>query len=47
VVGMYVSWHLHIAPSAAIVLTLTALFTLAFFFAPGKGYAWSLGKRTA
>jgi hypothetical protein len=24
------------------VLTLTALFLLAFFFAPRKGYVWSL-----
>lgn len=47
VVGMYLTWHLRVAPSAAIVLTLTALFLLAFFFAPGKGYLWSLLGRTA
>jgi manganese/iron transport system permease protein len=42
VVGMYISWAAEVAPSAAIVLTLTALFALAFVFAPGKGYLWSL-----
>ncbi|MFN8527533.1 MAG: metal ABC transporter permease [Anaerolineae bacterium] len=45
VIGMYVTWHLRIAPSAGIVLTLTALFLLAFLFAPQRGYAWSLLRR--
>jgi ABC-type Mn2+/Zn2+ transport system permease subunit len=47
VVGMYLAWHLRIAPSAAIVLTMTGIFLLAFFFAPGKGYIWSLLGRSA
>ena len=47
VVGMYIAWHGGIAPSAAIVLVMTALFMLAFFFAPGKGYLWSLLGRSA
>lgn len=47
VIGMALSWMLEVAPSAAIVLTLTALFILAFLFAPGKGYVWSLLGRTA
>ena len=43
--GMYFSWALEVAPSAAIVLTLTAAFALAFLFAPQRGYVWSaLGK---
>jgi manganese/iron transport system permease protein len=46
IVGMYLAWHLRIAPSAAIVLTMTAIFLLAFFFAPGKGYIWSLLGRS-
>ena len=46
IIGMYLTWHLSVAPSAAIVLTLTALFLLAFFFAPRKGYVWSLIGRT-
>ena len=47
IVGMYIAWYGHIAPSAGIVLTLTALFLLAYVFAPGKGYLWTLLGRTA
>jgi ABC-type Mn2+/Zn2+ transport system permease subunit len=47
IVGMYLSWYLNIAPSAAIVLSMTAIFLLAFFFAPGRGYIWSLLGRSA
>ncbi len=47
VAGMYFSYTLQVAPSAAIVLTLTALFLLAFMFAPGSGYIWSLVGRSA
>lgn len=47
VIGIYIAWHQRLAPSAAIVLTMTALFLLAFFFAPGKGYVWSLLGRSA
>ena len=47
VTGMYIAWHGRIAASAAIVLTMTVLFLLAFFFAPGSGYIWSLLGRSA
>lgn len=47
VVGMYLAWHLAIAPSAAIVLTMTALFVLAVVFAPRRGWLWSLRGRWA
>ncbi|MDX2162002.1 MAG: metal ABC transporter permease [bacterium] len=47
VIGLYVTWHVRIAPSAGIVLTLTGLFLLAFLFAPHKGYVWSLVGRAA
>lgn len=48
ITGIYLAWHLQIAPSAAIVLTVTVLFILAFLFAPNKGYAWALlGRSTA
>jgi ABC-type Mn2+/Zn2+ transport system permease subunit len=47
IAGMYIAWHERIAPSAAIVLTMTALFLLAYAFAPGKGYVWALLGRTA
>jgi ABC-type Mn2+/Zn2+ transport system permease subunit len=47
VIGMYIAWYQEVAPSAAIVLTVTVLFLLAFFFAPGRGYVWSLLGRSA
>lgn len=47
VLGMYASWHLQVAPSAAIVLAMTLLFLLAFFLAPDRGYLWSLLGRSA
>lgn len=47
VVGIYAAWYLRIAPSATIVLSMTLLFALAFFFAPRKGYLWSLLGRSA
>lgn len=46
IIGLYLAWHLEIAPSATIVLTMSMLFALAFFFAPQTGYVWShWGKR--
>lgn len=47
IIGIYLAWHLRVAPSASIVLTMTALFLLAFFLAPRKGYIWSLTGRSA
>jgi ABC-type Mn2+/Zn2+ transport system permease subunit len=47
VAGLYIAWYQDVAPSAAIVLTMTALFLLAFLFAPGKGYLWALLGRSA
>jgi ABC-type Mn2+/Zn2+ transport system permease subunit len=47
VIGMYLAWHLQIAASAAIVLTMTAVFALAFLFAPERGYFWVLIGQTA
>lgn len=47
VVGMYIAYHSGIAPSAAIVLTMSACFLIGFFFAPNKGWVWSLVRRTA
>ncbi|HVO43451.1 MAG TPA: metal ABC transporter permease [Aggregatilineales bacterium] len=46
-VGVYLSWilsvvyHLSIAPSAAIVLTMTLFFALAYLFAPKRGAVWA------
>jgi ABC-type Mn2+/Zn2+ transport system permease subunit len=36
-VGLYISYYANIASGSAVVLTATALFLLAFFFAPGRG----------
>jgi len=47
VIGMYAAWALSIAPSASIVLALTAFFALAFLFAPRGGFVWSLLGRRA
>ncbi len=40
VVGLYASYYLGIASGAAIVLTATLLFLLAFLFAPRGGLLW-------
>lgn len=40
VIGLYVAWHADLSASASIVLTATAMFALAFLFAPGRGLAW-------
>ncbi len=45
VIGLYASYYLDVASGAAIVLTATAFFLLAFLFAPGRGAAWQLARR--
>jgi len=40
VIGLYVAWHADLSASASIVLTATALFVVAFAFAPGRGLVW-------
>jgi ABC-type Mn2+/Zn2+ transport system permease subunit len=45
VVGMYIAWHADMSASASIVLTATALFALAFLFAPGRGAVRALPFR--
>ncbi|HEY63777.1 MAG TPA: metal ABC transporter permease [Caldilineae bacterium] len=40
IVGLYLSYYMNIASGAAIVLTCTALFLLAFLFSPGRGLMW-------
>lgn len=39
-IGLYVAWYGDVSASAAIVLTATGLFLLAFLFAPSKGIIW-------
>jgi manganese/iron transport system permease protein len=40
VIGMYVSYYANVASGAAIVLTATAFFILAYLFAPSRGVVW-------
>jgi len=42
VIGLYLSYYANVASGAAIVLTCTAFFALAFLFAPGRGLAWRM-----
>ena len=39
-VGLYIAWYADVSASAAIVLTATGAFLLAFFCAPGRGLLW-------
>ncbi|MCX5977255.1 MAG: metal ABC transporter permease [Coprothermobacterota bacterium] len=43
--GLYLSYYANIASGAAIVLVATALFLLAFLFAPRRGWLWRALKR--
>jgi ABC-type Mn2+/Zn2+ transport system permease subunit len=36
-VGIFAAWHLNVAPSAAMVVTISAIFLIAFLFAPQRG----------
>jgi ABC-type Mn2+/Zn2+ transport system permease subunit len=45
VIGLYFSFYVNIASGAAIVLVCTALFILAFLFAPAKGILWDFVRR--
>lgn len=40
IIGLYASYYLNVVSGAAIVLTATAFFMLAFLFAPRKGILW-------
>ncbi len=40
-VGLYASYYLNIASGAAIVLSATLIFLLAFFFSPQRGLVWT------
>jgi len=46
--GLYLSYYINVASGAAIVLMCTAIFILAFLFAPGRGMLWEyLHRRRA
>jgi manganese/iron transport system permease protein len=46
VVGIFLSWHFSVSPSAAIVLLMTSLFLLAYLFAPSRGLVWNVLARS-
>jgi ABC-type Mn2+/Zn2+ transport system permease subunit len=45
-IGLYASYYADVASGASIVLALTAMFVLAYLFAPGRGWAWRVTRRT-
>lgn len=49
VTGLYLSFYVNVASGAAVVLVCTALFILAFLFAPRRGtvWTWLRERRTA
>jgi len=44
-VGLFASYHLNVASGAAIVLTATGFFLIAFLFAPQRGFIWGVSRR--
>lgn len=42
IVGLYLSYYLNIASGAAVVLTATVFFLIAYVFAPRRGLIWNL-----
>ena len=47
ILGLYASYYLDISTGGAIVLIATAIFVLAFLFAPRDGIAWRMRRRAA
>lgn len=47
VLGLYASYYLDISSGGAIVLVATAVFVVAFVFAPRDGVVWRLRRRVA
>jgi manganese/iron transport system permease protein len=45
VVGLYISFYANVVSGAAVVLTATLFFLLAFLFAPQKGVAWKVFRK--
>ena len=45
IIGLYASYYLNVVSGAAIVLTATVFFMLAFLFAPHKGMVWKWTRR--
>lgn len=47
IIGLYASYYLNVVSGAAIVLTATIFFLLAFLFAPERGVVWRGARRAA
>ncbi len=47
IIGLYASYYLNVVSGAAIVLTATVFFLLAFLFAPERGVVWRGARRKA
>ena len=45
IAGLYVSFYINVASGAAVVLIATAIFLLAFLFAPARGALWRARSR--
>lgn len=45
VIGLYISYYFNIVSGAAMVLTATGFFFLAYLFAPQRGLVWNLRHR--
>ena len=45
VVGLYLSFYANVASGAAVVLVCTALFLLAYLFAPSRGLLWAAVRK--
>jgi manganese/iron transport system permease protein len=45
VVGLYISFYANVVSGAAVVLTATLFFLLAFLFAPQRGVAWKIFRK--
>lgn len=43
--GLYLSFYVDVASGAAVVLVCTAIFLIAFLFAPGRGLVWEWTRR--
>ncbi|MCX8033112.1 MAG: metal ABC transporter permease [Thermoleophilia bacterium] len=47
VAGLYASYYCDVASGAAVVLAATAIFLVAYLFAPGRGSVWRLARKLA
>jgi ABC-type Mn2+/Zn2+ transport system permease subunit len=47
ILGLYASYYLNVSSGGAIVLVATAIFILAFLFAPRDGIVWRCRRRAA